>query len=218
MERQTLYKEHMKIQRELQSRSEPKHIALSILIPTVPRRYNNVFLDITDKLLRQADNKPVEIIGLFDNRKRCIGAKRNILLDSVQGDYFAFVDDDDDVADNYVDAILSRLRFDPDLIVFWSHYKGYTTKREYIQKYGINFEKRFADGFYYAPPCHVHVWRTALVKDIKFPVSQYGEDVDWLERATKLVDASKVQSIEQALYVYQDDWNRSESRRPIWMK
>lgn len=61
----------------------------------------------------------VEHLVLFDNRTRSVGLKRQALLDSALGDYIAFVDDDDDVSDDYVIALLTAIiQHAPDVITF----------------------------------------------------------------------------------------------------
>lgn len=57
----------------------------------------------------QAYEKPVELLTLYDNRKMSVGRKRSILLSVAQGEYFAFVDDDDRVAPDYVDRLLDAI-------------------------------------------------------------------------------------------------------------
>jgi len=52
-------------------------IQLSILVPTVPSRLTTYYPRIMSDLLKQTENYPeIEIIGLFDNKKRTIGQKR----------------------------------------------------------------------------------------------------------------------------------------------
>ncbi|SCM92825.1 Uncharacterized protein BWINRASL_01028 [Bacillus mycoides] len=48
-----------------------------------------------DTLYEQAQNKPVEILVLLENKKRTTGEKRNILVEQAKGEYVAFVDDDE---------------------------------------------------------------------------------------------------------------------------
>jgi hypothetical protein len=56
-----------------------RRVKLSILIPTVPSRVNNKFINLIENLQMQiGDKKNVEIIGLFDNKKLTVGEKKTI--------------------------------------------------------------------------------------------------------------------------------------------
>jgi glycosyltransferase involved in cell wall biosynthesis len=69
---------------------------LSILVPTVPSRVATMFPKAIQAILGQiTDHKEVELLGLFDNKARTTGAKRNALLDIARGEYVVFIDDDD---------------------------------------------------------------------------------------------------------------------------
>ena len=81
---------------------------LSILICTVPSRVGNFLPAAVTELQRQIDSSgqgQVELIYLGDNKQRTVGRKRNDLLQLAQGEYVAFVDDDDRVAPNYISRI-----------------------------------------------------------------------------------------------------------------
>ena len=78
---------------------------LSILICTVPSRVDSYFPKLLKKLESQL-NKNVEVLWLGDDKKRSVGEKRNNLLSIANGEYVTFVDDDDDISDDYVKTIL----------------------------------------------------------------------------------------------------------------
>ena len=84
---------------------------LSILICTIPERYY-VFNDIREKLVRQIDSndlsKEVEILS-DDRVDITIGQKRNELIEKSNGKFIVFVDDDDDVHENYVSLIVQTI-------------------------------------------------------------------------------------------------------------
>ena len=61
---------------------------------------------VLDKLLSQRTSD-VEILLLFDNRHLTLGAKRNFILDRAKGDYISFIDDDDDISDDYIQTLLT---------------------------------------------------------------------------------------------------------------
>jgi hypothetical protein len=58
------------------------NIELSILIPAVFERSSWLMYD---SLLAMVADRPVEVLALFDNKKRTLGAKRNALMAMAQG-------------------------------------------------------------------------------------------------------------------------------------
>src|SRR5688572_12632582 len=83
---------------------------LSILIPTITGR-SEMFFALTNKLKAQADvcENKVQIKYLLDDGVMPIGEKRNCLLYLAKGEYVAFVDDDDDVSENYIDLLMEGI-------------------------------------------------------------------------------------------------------------
>jgi len=85
--------------------SEP--LLLSILTPAVPSRLGALDA-LCSELAAQIGELPVEHLVLLDNKRRTVGEKRDSLLRIARGDFVAFVDDDDKVSGDYVQAILDR--------------------------------------------------------------------------------------------------------------
>ena len=154
---------------------------LSILTPAVPSRIKQ--LDwLCDKISRLIRDSPVEHLVFLDNKKRSVGLKRDTLLRMARGKYVAFVDDDDDVSDDYVASILGAADKDVDVITFLQEasidgQRGVVefklgNPNESFQGYecGVNvgITKRNA--------WHVCAWRRTLAILSKFPDSNYGED------------------------------------------
>jgi glycosyltransferase involved in cell wall biosynthesis len=92
-------------------------IRFSILLATVENR-KELFAKLHHELLRQAEGKPVELVIACDNKEISIGKKRQNLLMQAKGDYVAFIDDDDWIAEDYVDCILAALENSPDCVGF----------------------------------------------------------------------------------------------------
>ena len=92
-------------------------ITLSILIPSIPSRFDRM-TKLYDKLMKQVQDKPVEILCLIDNKKRSIGLKRDALVQSCKGAYLAFVDDDDDISSDYIDEMLKGCNTGKDIVCF----------------------------------------------------------------------------------------------------
>lgn len=87
---------------------------LSVLIAAMPHRPHK---EITAILRRQAEQcGGVEVLCEVDDGLS--GPKRQRLLEAAQGDYIAFVDDDDKVADDYVCELLEAARSGADVLTF----------------------------------------------------------------------------------------------------
>lgn len=90
---------------------------LSILLPTIVGRAEQ-FARLHAHVQSQAQGKPVEILSQCDNKEISIGKKRQQLLERATGDYVVYIDDDDWIADTYVDDILAALATGPDCVGF----------------------------------------------------------------------------------------------------
>jgi glycosyltransferase involved in cell wall biosynthesis len=89
---------------------------LDLLIPTIPHRHHQLL-----GLLESLDQQMVPGVGVRvfrDNLQDSIGAKRRALLESSAADYVACIDDDDQVAPDYIDAVTAALAGRPDYVGF----------------------------------------------------------------------------------------------------
>jgi glycosyltransferase involved in cell wall biosynthesis len=170
---------------------------LSILVMTTPRRRDNVCQILLKELERQSTGKDVEILCLYDNKKRSVGSKRNNMLSLVNGEYLVFIDDDDWISDTYINDILEALTSGPDLVTFNVYFSGYG---EFLCKYAKGQEIKRDRDLYLGPPAHTHVWKTSLVKDISFEGISNGEDMDWCRKATRR--AENIVNLDKVLYFY----------------
>lgn len=191
-------------------------IKLSILILTVPNRVGESFLSLVNHLQTQIDlekTNAVEILGLFDNKKRTVGEKRQALLQIANGSYLVFIDDDDRVADTYIKDILLALKDDPDCVVFDCLCTMNNTKRIYC-KYGIEYEYKDTDqdGNWFGKPAHTMVYRAAIAKKHHYQSVSVGEDVEWVKRACN--EIKKQNRISKVLYYYDYNDSTSETRGP----
>lgn len=129
----------------------------------------------------------VEVLIEKDGGEMAIGAKRNKLLHTAQGEYIAFVDDDDLVSNDYVSKILEALRHNPDccgiqgIITFQG-----SSPRMFIHslKYTEWFE---ANNIYYRCPNHLNPVKRELALSVGFPESNFGEDKDYSVRLLPLL-------------------------------
>jgi len=97
---------------------------LSILICTIPSR-SEMLKKLTQQLmllLGKYDDSEWEVLIQPDENIN-VGQKRNILLQKASGDFVVFIDDDDEIHDNYIDAFMHAISCNPDADCIG--YRGY---------------------------------------------------------------------------------------------
>lgn len=169
-------------------------IKLSILILSIPSRLKSLEV-LMNKLQEQiGDNKSVEILVLLDNKSKSISEKRNDLLASARGLYLCFLDDDDEITDEYISSILEAIQSnsDVDCITFnqWCSLDGEPMNVRFNlgnphQGLWRTFDGKLGDIL--RPPYHMCPWKASIAKSEKFePVyganGQSIEDIHWLSR------------------------------------
>ena len=175
---------------------------LSILTPTIPGRETQVQA-LQAKIESQDADELVEHLVLSDNRRRSIGAKRQALIDVARGQYVAFVDDDDDISDDYVASILEAAKSGAGVITFHQRaiYNGLETE--------VRFGIRHKDGPFQPggvttrAPWHVCAWKRETVYGCLFGESNYGEDLVWCKQARLRVKTGL--HIPRVLHYYRHD-------------
>jgi len=201
---------------------------LSILISTIPRRLNTYYPALMNKLLAQiGDRSDIELIAFFDNKKRSVGHKRNELLRMAQGEYLTFIDDDDDIANDYVQSIMDTLYAHPeaDCVVFdcITTINGDTNNQTY-SKYSIAYDYHQVPAVSPNPlnpmmriayqwrgkPAHTMVYKASIAKSHTYINQNYGEDVDWVKRACQGIQ-NEIR-IDKVLYFYNFNSTVSETR------
>lgn len=184
---------------------------LSILIPTVRSRIGETLPYLLDEIDRQARGLPVEVLALYDNKTRTVGAKRNSLIAAASGLYLAFVDDDDWIEPDYVESILYFIdrRPAPDVIVF-DHVVTVDGGPPRRCVYGVEMTPDDSGEVWIGRPAHTHAWAEWIPRKHRFPDLTVGEDRKWSQNACREV---KVQArIPRVLYWYRRDTARSETR------
>lgn len=157
---------------------------LSILIPSIPSRFTKTTALIT-RLQEQVGDRAVEILCLCDNKTRSIGLKREALVQSARGMYLAFVDDDDEVMDDYVAELYAATFAEPapDVIVF-DQLVTINQLPPVIVRHGIEFENTEVglDGAT-RKPWHVMAYARRIAQASHFPDASYAEDKQWVDQA-----------------------------------
>jgi hypothetical protein len=156
-------------------------IELSLLICSTHTRYKTFAPRIQDQINSQINaldprlHDTVEYLILTDNRQRCVGLKRNNLLDLAQGRYLCFIDDDDRLADDYLSSILTAITERPDVVTFLADVSmsgGPPVECRYSLEYTANQNSRT----YKRMPNHLCPVKTDLARRVKFPQTNWGED------------------------------------------
>jgi len=179
---------------------------LSILTPTIPTRANQLDA-LQSEIERQISEAgligQVEHLCLCDNCARSIGAKRQALADIARGDYLAFVDDDDWIAEDYVSSLLAAAAMMADVITFQQRaiYNG----QESIVSFGLNHHDSpfMPGGTTIRAPWHVCAWRREKVAGCLFGESNYGEDLIWCQQARRRIATGY--HIPRILHTYRHD-------------
>lgn len=181
----------------------------SILICTLEERkkqFNFIYKKLENQIKALNLKNEIEILYMRDNREMRLGEKRNELIRRAKGRYVNFIDDDDDVHDDYIKMIYNNLAKNPDCVSL----KGIVTFNGNNPKYFIHslkytdyFER---DNIYYRPPNHLNTMKRSIASRFLFPGINYGEDNNWAyqvlnERAIK---TEAEVNIPYYFYQYQD--------------
>lgn len=177
---------------------------LSILICTIEERREK-FDILNKKIFNQIfEHKidDIEVISICDNKEMTIGRKRNDLLQMAKGEYICFIDDDDDISDDYIKLIYSECNNPnkPDCIGTQGiiTFDGTNDRQWYISKeYGRWYEE---NNVYYRTPNHLSPVKRELALQVRFPEVNFSEDNDYSQRLFPLLKTEA--KIEKNIYFY----------------
>lgn len=150
---------------------------LSILICSLNSR-EQMLKKLLEQLKKQKTNS-LEILVEKDDGSMLIGDKRNLLLKNSSGKYVAFVDDDDEVSNDYVYKILNGIEKEPDCLGL----EGIITtdsKRPKKFIHSLQYKKWFeSNGIYYRNPNHLNAIKRDIALKVGFSSKSHGEDRDF---------------------------------------
>jgi len=163
---------------------------LSILICTIPERkelFNELVLFLSGQVQGDKLNWPIEILTADQPRGTIsIGAKRQSLLNSANGKYVVFVDDDDLPYENYIQSILTAIETGPDCVGFKIRMttNGQNPETCIHSLQNKKWEKR--NGVYLRSVTHFNPVKRELALQVGFKDMHFGEDHDYSNRLTPL--------------------------------
>src|ERR1044072_5809303 len=192
--------------------SEP--LLLSILTPAVPSRLGALDA-LCSELAAQIGELPVEHLVLLDNKRRTVGEKRDSLLRIARGDFVAFVDDDDKVSGDYVQALLDAIQSAkrPDVITF-NQSVSYNGQKGVVEFFLGHPNEKFAGGkITKRNAWHVCPWRRSLAILSHFPATNYGEDLAFAEKLWTLKGLRHVH-VPKILHFYVHSAETTEAPEP----
>jgi hypothetical protein len=180
---------------------------LSILTPSIPSRIGNSLQKLIEKIDKQIKEnnleKKVEHLILIDNKVRTVGRKRDNLIQSAVGQFLTFVDDDDDISNDYVLQLTNAIKENPDVDVI-------TFKQNcYIENYpksvvifGLqNDNESYVPGsIFKRKPFHVCAWNKKIAQKYRVPSNNISEDIGWASQLWK--EAKTEYFIDKALHAY----------------
>jgi len=202
-----------------------QNIKLSILILSIPSRIS--FLEkLVSNLEKQiGDRQDVEILSLMDNKSYNVSDKRNAMLELARGSHLTWIDDDDNVADTYIEKIIDTIEKNPKVDVISFDQQCYLDgiPAKVFAKMGNPHQDAVIDpttGEYkdiLRPPYHWCVWRSELAKSELFRFGIYvlgshvGEDIDWLKRLyPKVKDSIYLEGEQLHIYTYSKEVSESK--------
>lgn len=180
---------------------------LSVLIPTLESRaeqFQYLSARLASQIRAAGVEGAVEVLHERDNREKPLGAKRNTLVRRARGKFVAFVDDDDDVSDDYIlriSEVIGR-REDIDCIGI----KGIVTFRGgHPREFSHSLRYKDYHSFkhtYFRPPYHLNpILRSIAVRCPYLEIS-YSEDVEWALRYQRAGVLQREEFIDTPLYYY----------------
>lgn len=196
-------------------------ILISILILSIPSRTESVTA-LMKKLEGQLGNRrSVEILVLTDNRSQSISEKRNVLLRAARGQFVCFMDDDDGIANDYIDQLLQAVKKNPSVdCVSFNQFCSLDGEPMNVE-FGIGNPHgqlwRTQEGMLgdiKRPPYHMCLWRREIAQSEEFrPMyganGQSSEDIDWLMRLYPKVQTEYHINSPLHMYIYNSNTTAS---------
>ena len=160
-------------------------VDIVFLIPTISGRetsLSRLVSSIHEKMGRLAKDIRYAIKIGYDNRETSIGMKREQLIQSSPGKYSAFIDDDDEITDAYVEDLTTTIEGSYPVMRLRGRIDPYT----FTHSIENSLDSPMAVGeVFIRPPNHLNPILTDIAKIVHFGDATRGEDLDWTIRMAK---------------------------------
>jgi hypothetical protein len=154
----------------------------SVLIATVPGREHTLrrlLESFHEKAKRLAPEMTYEICLSYDAYENSIGTKRQALLQGAKGKYTAFIDDDDEITDAYIEDAWTMIQGNYDTM----RLRGQVSEYTFVHSTAITMSSYAATQdeppILQRPPNHLNPMVADIAKMISFKNAMRGEDLDW---------------------------------------
>lgn len=178
----------------------------SILICTLEERkeqFKRIYTKLQNQIKANKLEDKVEILYFCDNREFSVGHKRNVLLKESKGLYVCFIDDDDNVHDQYIEIIHDKLKNNPDCVSLWGIYTV-NHKNPRLFTHSIKYKTYFeSNNIFYRPPNHLNPIRRSIAIQFPFPEISYGEDTNWAMQIARSGLIKTEEEIQTPYYFYE---------------
>ena len=158
---------------------------VSFLLPTIPGRESSLqalIASIHEKAARLAPGLRYEITVDFDNREASIGAKRDRLCQGAKGKYIAFIDDDDEITDAYIEDLRDTVRMNSPVMRLRGQIAQYTFTHSLANRIDGVMAR---DDVFLRPPNHLNPMYADVAKLIHFRDAHRAEDLEWTIRLAR---------------------------------
>jgi hypothetical protein len=193
---------------------------LSILTPSIPERFDK-WLQISQELFLQcttinATHPTLGRVQLLSDTSDSflsgglsIGKKRQRLVEQAKGKYLCFLDDDEDIAPNYVETLVRLCHQDKDVVTFRSFAKNDFYWSVIDMRLGNPNEEATPDRIVKRNAWHICPVKSEYAKLYPFEDTNYSEDWNWMEKV--LTHCKTEAHTDQILHCYQHSAKTSEA-------
>jgi glycosyltransferase involved in cell wall biosynthesis len=114
-----------------------------------------------------------------DNKEVSIGMKRERLLQGAKGKYVAFIDDDDEITDAYIEDLREMIRGNYHVMRLY----GQMSQYNFIHSIEMSLQTPMASSEdpprFQRPPNHLNPMMADVAKFVHYKNAVHGEDLDW---------------------------------------
>lgn len=197
-------------------------IVLSIGVPTIIGReipFNRLINKLNTQLQEQGIWNEVEIVTECDDRTMSIGNKRQLLLTRTYGDFVSFIDDDDNISDDYCITLWRAIKDNPDADCIGFLQKciinGGAPKLASLSNQWDNWSEKVGVYDYVRCPFFPNAIRREHCMTIGYEDLRFGEDFDFSMRLKAAGLIKNEVFIDKILYNYEYVYVPNKYKAPV---